>query len=511
MSARHQPADQDKSCTASQPQNSTGSGESLTILANRLPVTSTGDGKWEVSPGGLVSALAPVVKAGGGNWIGWSGAIANEGGPLEVNGLSLIDISIDEEEYENYYCGMANEILWPLFHDGVRHPHYSEPAWQGYKRVNRRFANAAADIAPKNGLVWIHDYHLLLVPGLLRELRPDIRIGLFLHIPVPPVELFATLPWRDELVSSLAAADLVGTQTEADALNLRKLLVHPDFAEAEVTDDGDQQLPSLVAVEAFPISIDTQRYLSAARESEADGSAQKLREQFGTHRTLFLGVDRLDYTKGIDRRLEAFELALKSGKIEPNDVRFVQIAVPSRLSVQQYQEISDRVDSLVGSINGQFSGIGDAIVHYSKQGLSFEELIPLYRAADVMVVTPFRDGMNLVAKEFVATRFDATGQIILSEFSGASKELTDAMIVNPHDVHSLSEAIVESHRRSRERKPSRQMATLHRQVCEHDVHRWSERFTSRLRGESLKATAQIEPTGKPDRVLESGNASGREL
>jgi len=447
---------------------------SIIVVANRLPVREE-EGRWCLSPGGLVSALTPIVRNSSGIWLGWSGKINEEGGRVHVDELNLIDIPMSERDYDEYYCEFSNQVLWPLFHDRIRQPPFSERGWEGYLRVNKRFAQATAEIAPEKGCVWLQDYHLLLVPGLLKQMRPDLQIGLFLHIPIPPNELFATIPWRDQLTGSLLKADLIGTQTPIDAMHMRAILCeHKHFHDDEI------QRPLSVEIDAFPISIDSTKFLKAAKESEATGRVSFLRQELANNRRIYLGVDRLDYTKGIDLRLLAFEQALEQGYLDPAQVCFVQVAVPSRGGVSDYQEISEKVDMLVGRINGRFGGIRGPVVHYIKESIDFAGLVDLYRSADVMVVTPVRDGMNLVAKEYIATRYDATGELILSEFAGAAHELTQATIVNPHDQRALTKAMAEAYDRQGSGSHAHAMQTLHDQVLEFDVNRWAKEFTRRL-------------------------------
>lgn len=454
----------------------------LTIVSNRLPV-SRRDGSWSTSPGGLVRALLPVMRVHRGQWVGWDGQIDDpaetDPQPVEHDGLDLVRIPLSQEDHASYYRAVSNEMLWPLFHDGVRHPTYDPDPWAGYERVNQRFADAAARRTPRGGMVWVHDYHLLLVPGMLRATRPDLRIGLFIHIPIPPLDLFATLPWRQQITRSLACADLIGTQTEPDADHMRELIASARCNADQTDSPGAKR----VAVQPFPISIDAQRYRDEAQQAERDGRAADIRARLaGRRKTVLLGVDRLDYTKGIDKRLEAFETALKDGAIDPAAVCFVQVAVPSREAVADYQAIGERVDALVGRINGVFGGLEGPVVQYVKSGLDEDDLVPLYRAADAMVVTPLRDGMNLVAKEYVATRFDHTGQLVLSEFAGAAQELTEATIVNPHDARGLADAIADTCRRhaQNDARIEPAMAQLHAQVLSHDVHRWAASFLDRL-------------------------------
>jgi len=460
-------------------------GRSLTIVANRLPVHLDDEGRWQLSPGGLVTAMIPVLRRFGGTWIGWSGRPDSAGGEIDVDGLHLHDVPLSATEVERYYIDTANGILWPLFHDAVRSPEYDADAWETYRAVNRRFAEQAAEHTPPGGTVWIHDYHLLLMPGFLHALRPDLSIGLFLHIPVPPGELFATLPWRDEIVDSLRAASLVGTQTSIDAANLRAAIARPGPSERR-----DTERLRDVTIEAFPISIESRRFRDAAVEAERSGRVADLRRRFGEDRTILLGVDRLDYTKGIDRRLEAFEGALASGRIDPERVCFIQVCVPSRDSATHYPEINARVDRLAGRINGRFSTLGRPVLEYTRRPVPMEDLVPLYRLADVMVVTPFRDGMNLVAKEYVACRTTGEGELILSEFAGAAHELREATIVNPHDIDAVTDALVTACARHQAGDTAPGMAAMHRHVMEHDVDRWARSFIDRLAADAGGAVAQ---------------------
>ncbi len=460
----------------------------ITVVANRLPVHEGEDGRYRISPGGLVSALTPIVREASGNWLGWSGKIGAEGGPLHIDDLNLIDIPMSEQDYEEYYCQFSNQVLWPLFHDGVRQPPFSETGWEGYKRVNERFARATAEIVPEKGCVWIQDYHLLLMPGMLRQLRPDLQIGLFLHIPLPPAELFATIPWREQLVGSMLQADLIGTQTPIDATHLRAILTE----QSHYHDEGESSAEPGVEIDAFPISIESSKFDKAARAAEVSGRVEELGRRLANGRCIYLGVDRLDYTKGIDLRLLAFEQALEQGDLDPAKVCFVQVAVPSRETVTDYKEIGEKVDMLVGRINGRFGGINGPVVHYIKESLDFEYLIDLYRAADVMVVTPVRDGMNLVAKEFVATRYDATGELILSEFAGTAHEFTRATIVNPHDQRGLAEALSSAYTRRGSQDNRLAMRAMHEQVMEFQVRRWARSFIQRLQaaaGDQHRAAA----------------------
>lgn len=492
------PADPAPSAAASRP---------LIVVANRLPVSRCETTQeWTISPGGLVSALTPVVRRTGGTWVGWDGtegdpSDGDESKPFVAAGVRMRRVRLSGDDIEGYYRQFANGVLWPLFHDAVRAPAFSESAWRQYLLVNERFARVVADSAPADALVWLQDYHLLMVPVFLRQLRPDLATGLFLHIPAPPPSLFASLPWRDQIVESLGCLDLIGTQTTADAANLRQTLG------AQAADDSGPIHAPGVRVEAFPISIDSGSFLAKAREIAGRGGHRLARESLGASgRVLMLGVDRLDYTKGIDARLRAFESALESGQIDPGACRFVQIAVPSRGDVEPYRQIDTAVDALVGRINGRFGALGETIVHYQKSVLGFEDLITLYLAADVMVVTPFKDGMNLVAKEFLATRADGRGELILSEFAGAAEELRDATLINPHDELGLRTALAAAYERARGGAFPPATLNLHRRVMEHDVHEWADLFlvglnSRRPRPGARRAPAIAAPAPVPMEVV----------
>jgi trehalose 6-phosphate synthase len=331
--------------------------------------------------------------------------------------------------------------------------------------------------------VWVQDYQLQLVPAMLREQRPDLRIGFFLHIPFPPVELFMQLPWRTEVVRGLLGADVIGFQMPGGAQNFlwlaRRLLdLEPTRAAVRVRSrpgsvpyDGRQ-----VRVGAFPISIDAAAFDDLSRQTRTIKRAQQMHSEMGDPRHLLLGVDRLDYTKGIDVRLRALRELLVSGRVDPEDVAMVQLATPSRERVGQYQAMRRSIEEQVGRLNGEFGRVGRPIVHYLHQQMDRDELVALYCAADVMVVTPLRDGMNLVCKEYIATRHDMDGVLVLSEFAGAAAELGDyALLVNPHDLHGVAKALERALTMDPMEERAR-MRTLHRQVMSHDVGRWARSF-----------------------------------
>ncbi|HYC54086.1 MAG TPA: trehalose-6-phosphate synthase [Candidatus Binatia bacterium] len=454
-------------------------GGQLLIVANRLPVHRV-NGNWMSSPGGLVSALTPFLKERTGSWIGWDGNAGAAPEPFDFQGIRQVPVPLKPAEVEGFYKGFSNRTLWPLYHDAVRRPRFEPRWWRPYVDVNRRFAEFAAREAEPHATAWIHDYHLHLVPAMLRKLRPDLRIGFFLHIPFPPQELFAQLPWRRQLLEGLLGADFFGCQTELGARNFAELAIR--YAEAQPL-EGDSALrvgDRITRFGSLPISIDVARFHELARRPEIRERAAEIRRDLGEERKLVLGVDRLDYTKGIDARLRTYGRLLDRGQISPEKCVLVQTAVPSRADVLEYMTVREKVERLVGSINGKHGRIGRVAVHYLHQSFEVEDLVPLYLAADVMLVTPLRDGMNLVCKEYVATHVDGGGVLILSEFTGAAHELTDALLINPYDEEALGRAIVRAVEMSSE-EAERRMNALRKKVAAHDVYQWAGEFLSALK------------------------------
>ncbi|GAB3403824.1 trehalose-6-phosphate synthase [Flindersiella endophytica] len=433
------------------------------------------------SPGGLVTALDPVMRANKGAWIGWAGSTGEAPEPFDDSGMHLVPLALSAEEMETYYEGFSNATLWPLYHDAIAPPEFRREWWDSYRDVNRRFAEQAAEIADEGALVWVHDYQLQLVPELLRELRPDLRIGFFLHIPFPPVELYARLPWRRSILQGLLGADLVGFQRPGAASNFlrltRRLLGYQTYRDRAMLPDG-----RIVRAAAFPISIDVAQMDQLARDPATEARAQEIRREIGSPEHVLLGIDRLDYTKGITERLQAFRELLDSDQLETEDAAFIQVATPSRERVEQYQLLRDQVELQVGRVNGEHGRIGQPAVTYLHTSFDRSELAALYRAADVMVVTPLRDGMNLVAKEYVAARHDNTGVLLLSEFAGAADELRHAMLVNPYDVDGLKQALLDAVRME-PKEATRRMRSMRRILADHDVDRWANTFLDALSGD----------------------------
>jgi trehalose 6-phosphate synthase len=456
---------------------------SLVVVANRLPVDRVADDDgnvdWRASPGGLVSALEPVMRRNHGAWIGWHGAPNEALEPFTDNGLTLVPVPLCESEVEEYYEGFSNGTLWPLYHDAVAPPAYHREWWESYVLINQRFADRAVEVADEGATVWIQDYQLQLVPQMLRDKRPDLQIGFFLHIPFPPAELFQRLPWRRQILEGLLGADLVGFQLRGGAQNFLRLVRqhvgHKSHRETIYMPDG-----RTVTAGAYPIAIDAAELEALARKPETVERARQIREDLGDPEILLLGVDRLDYTKGIRQRIRAVGELMAEGRLEQARTGFIQVATPSRERVEQYRRLRDDIDMLVGRLNGDLGTIGHPPITYLHSSYPKTEMAALYSAADVMIVTPLRDGMNLVAKEYVACRYRNDGALVLSEFAGAAQELTSAYLVNPYDINGLKDRLMQAVE-APPRDISRRMKAMRRQVFENDISHWAGRFLEDLR------------------------------
>ncbi len=463
------------------------------VVANRLPVDlerlPDGTTTWKRSPGGLVTALEPLLRRRRGAWIGWPGAPWNSDAdeePIVLDDLRLHPVRLTADDVAEYYEGFSNATLWPLYHDVIVKPIYHREWWDRYVDVNRRFAEATSLAAAKGGTVWVQDYQLQLVPKMLRSLRPDLTIGFFLHIPFPPVELFMQLPWRTEIIEGLLGADLVGFHLAGGAQNFLYLARHLLGANTSRGAVGVRSRLVVVQLEhrtvqvgAFPISIDSRELDHAARSRTIKRRAREIRAELGNPRKVLLGVDRLDYTKGIDVRLRAFSELLAEGRAKRDDTVLVQLATPSRERVESYQTLRNEIEREVGHINGEYGEVGHPVVHYLHRPVPRAELIAFFVASDVMLVTPLRDGMNLVAKEYVACRSDLGGALVLSEFTGAAAELRQSYLVNPHDLDGVKDAIEAALNQSDD-EGRRRMRSLRRQVLAHDVDRWARSFLDAL-------------------------------
>lgn len=464
------------------------------VVANRLPVDREplpdGTTAWKRSPGGLVTALEPLLRRRRGAWVGWPGVVDDdvdhEDEPIVQEDLELRPVKLSADDVAEYYEGFSNATLWPLYHDVIVKPIYHREWWERYVVVNRRFAEATSCAAAHGATVWVQDYQLQLVPAMLREMRPDLTIGFFLHIPFPPVELFMQMPWRTEIVKGLLGADLVGFHLSGGAQNflfLSRRLIGANTSRGAVgvrSRYGEVEVESrVVRVGAFPISIDSSALDQTARHRDIRRRAKEIRAELGNPRKVLLGVDRLDYTKGIDVRLKAFSELLADGRAKRDDTVLIQLATPSRERVDSYQQLRNDIERQVGHINGEYGEVGHPMVHYLHRPVPRDELIAFFVASDVMLVTPLRDGMNLVAKEYVACRSDLGGALVLSEFTGAAAELRQAYLVNPHDLEGVKDAIEAALNQSVE-EGRRRMRSLRRQVLAHDVDRWARSFLDAL-------------------------------
>ncbi|MEW2015120.1 trehalose-6-phosphate synthase [uncultured Rhodococcus sp.] len=465
-------------------------GSDFVVVANRLPVDMEklpdGSTRWKRSPGGLVTALEPILRANKGAWVGWVGVSDVDVEPFVEDGLQLRPVTISEKEYTQYYEGFSNATLWPLYHDVIVKPEYDRDWWNAYVEVNRRFAEKTSEAAAQGATVWIQDYQLQLVPKMLRMLRPDLTIGFFLHIPFPPIELFMQMPWRTEIVEGLLGADLIGFHLSGGAQNflyLARRLAGGTTSRGTVGVRSKLGVVQVgfrtVRVGAFPISIDSGDLDTKSRSKAVRDRAKQLRKDLGNPKRIMLGVDRLDYTKGIDVRLNAFRELLEEGRVDPAENVIVQLATPSRERVESYVAMRGEIEQQVGRINGEYGQVGHPVVHYLHRPIPRDDLLAYFVAADVMLVTPLRDGMNLVAKEYVACRSDLGGSLVLSEFTGAAAELRQAYLCNPHDLDSVKDAIIGALEQEPE-SGKRQMRAMRRQVLAHDVDRWARSFLTAL-------------------------------
>lgn len=461
----------------------------LLVVSNRLPIVlEKKNGSWSLKPGagGLVSALAPVLSHRGGVWIGWPGLPLEHGGAWEPviaegyreRGYDLIPVLLSEEEVKGFYEGFSNAILWPLFHDLLGRCNFNPSFWYAYLEVNEKFADCVVRHSGEGDFIWVQDYQLIHVAEFIRQKNEAARIGFFLHIPFPALDILLKLPWRGQILKALLAYDLLGFQTPRDTRNFLTCLEHL-LPEARVEDSGPVAEVHLgsrtVKVGAFPIGIDFQSYEETARSEEVNRRLQELRARMGPIEVI-LGVDRLDYTKGLPERLEAFRNALKRYRDLRERVIFFQLVVPSREAVPEYQILKGRVERLVGEINGEFSSAGWVPVHYHYKSLARRDLLSLYRMARICFVTSIKDGMNLVAKEFCACQVEGHGSLVLSEFAGAAAQLQrGALLVNPHDIEGMADALKAAFDMGEEERRQR-MEAMREIVREQDIFWWVDYY-----------------------------------
>jgi alpha,alpha-trehalose-phosphate synthase [UDP-forming] len=462
----------------------------LIVVSNRLPfaLDSTGEDLWTVTPavGGLVSAVEPVLRERGGTWIGWpgiAGEIPNEPMARATRdaGYNVVPVALSETERDEFYYGYSNEVIWPLFHDLQNFCNFEPTYWQAYKQVNERYAETIIRNARPEDFIWVHDYHLMYVAQALRERNTSRNLSaltFFLHIPFPPYDIFAKLPQQRRLLGALLQFDLLGFQTRRDVRNLLQC-ARRVMPEAKVLSRGETHVIRFekrkIRVGHFPIGIDFDSFENGAKSEAVAQRSQQLRASFPDCQ-LMLGSDRLDYSKGIPERLRAFRDALERYPELRGRVVLIQIVVPSRVEIPRYHEFKGRIDRLVGDINGRFSTSTWIAVQYHFRGLDREDLLAHYRACDIAFITPLKDGMNLVAKEYCACRTDEDGALILSQFAGAAEQLKpDALLVNPYDVEQMADTIVKAFRMSKAER-SRRMKRMRRVVRKENVFSWVDSF-----------------------------------
>lgn len=465
----------------------------LIIASNRLPVKidKTENGmQVTTSAGGLATGLKSYHKGNNSIWIGWPGIIpeSNEE-EKEVSELLIkeqcLPVFMNEDLISNYYDGFSNATLWPLFHYFTEFARFREKYWRAYKKVNELFADAIIENAQENDSVWVHDYQLLLVPNLLRQKRPDLKIGFFLHIPFPSYEIMRILPWREEIVEGLLGADLIGFHTYDYArhfISSVKRLIGYEVEFNQIKMENRQ-----VNVDVFPMGIDYKKFEKLALEVQSKPIQERSKEHQDIDRflmsvpgrKLILSIDRLDYTKGIPQRLKAFRYFLKKYPEYKEKVSLIMLTVPSRTDVVQYQNLKNEVDVLVGNINGEFGTLNWNPVIYFYRSMPLENLVELYSSAEVALLTPLRDGMNLVAKEYVASKVQQKGVLVLSEMAGASKELGEALAVNPTNIRQTADAIYQALTMSDEDR-SKGMRAMQKRIKRYDIHKWAEEFMETL-------------------------------
>lgn len=422
----------------------------LVVVSNRAPYVfrkSSHTAQVDRAISGLVSALEPIMLKTGGVWVGWCGRVAESsavgeliGVPVEKPAYTVQEILLNDYDYRHYYHGFSNDCLWPLCHCFLEKSNFLHEDWKSYRRVNGRFAEAAFSVAGKNVLVWVHDYHLALVPAFLRQAGYAGKVAFFWHIPFPPLEIFSALPWGNNILEGLLGSDLLAFHLSGYVENflraVEKLLGLPvDYERGIVKHEG-----RVVKLKALPIGINYLEFQELARDPGVQDMARQIRDSI-RNKFMFLNVERLDYTKGILEKLEAVEMFFARFPEYRNKVVFLQVAVPSRTEVNTYANLRSRVEETVGRINGRFGENWEVPVRYSFNSLDRRELVAHYLAADALLVTPLRDGLNLVAKEFVASRIKENGVLVISPFAGAAEQMTGGLLANPYDLEDMVDKI----------------------------------------------------------------------
>jgi len=462
------------------------------IVSNRLPLqVSIQDNSFKVVPsvGGLATGMKSVHAEGNGIWIGWSGIPENDLSPelsdeidSKIRDEKCVSVPLTNEDIEEYYEGFSNRALWPLFHYFMEYSNFEQNEWEAYKRVNEKFAEVVIDNLEDGDTVWVHDYQLLLLPQLIKDRKPNTTIGFFLHIPFPSYEIFRTFPWREEILTGMLGADLLGFHTydyERHFLSSVKRIMRLEVQFNEISYHD-----RIIKVDSFPMGIDYDKFHNAALEHDNDSEEKsdlrkRLEEHISEDKKLILSIDRMDYTKGIPNRIKAFEYFLDNYPEYKEKVRLVMLAVPSRSNVPQYQKLKRETDELVGRINGKFATVSWTPIWYFYRSMPFNNLIDLYTSSDVALITPIRDGMNLVAKEYVATRTKGNGVLILSEMAGASKEMNEALLINPNSYEDFANSLKRALTMPLEEQQTR-IKFLQKRLKRYDVEKWADEFLKSL-------------------------------
>lgn len=465
----------------------------LIIVSNRLPVTIRETLK--KSSGGLVSAMESIMQDMELNWIGWPGQSLESEEEKERWSKRLLKeyqytpVHLSQSQVEAYYDGYANSCLWPTFHYIPNYLERNEAWWENYKEVNQIFAQTIIDTAQPGDVVWIHDYHLMLVPKILREKRPDLSIGFFLHTPFPSFEVFRCIPERKELLEGLLGADLIGFHTSGYLRHFQSCLLRLLSLESQCSGlrYGDRD----ISMGVFPIGIHAEQFIKTCKEESFTTCKKNIQNNY-PDKKIILNVERLDYTKGLPSRLQAIDSYLdQCDEQEKSSLAFVFVAVPSRGDVEKYQELREEIEGWVGHINGRHATVNNSPIHFIYNSITMNELCALYTLADVMMVTPYIDGMNLVAKEYAACQEEGDGVLILSEFAGAAEELYSALKVNPYDIHSMTESLkIALHMPKKEKKE--RMFHMRERVLDFDATYWANQFMG-----SLASLEQQEITTHP--------------
>ncbi|PHQ30535.1 bifunctional alpha,alpha-trehalose-phosphate synthase (UDP-forming)/trehalose-phosphatase [Leeuwenhoekiella nanhaiensis] len=463
------------------------------IISNRLPLQlKIENNKIEATPsvGGLATGMKSVHRDGNGVWIGWTGLTEEEIPADLVDDVveatieeQCVPVSLNQDDIDGFYYGFSNRTIWPLFHYFIEYAEFEKESWQSYKRVNEKYAEVVLDNIEEGDTVWVHDYQLMLLPALIKKERPDVQIGFFLHIPFPSYEVFRILPWREEILKGLLGSDLIGFHTydyqRHFLSSVSRILRHEvSFNEITLKD-------RMITVNSFPMGIDYKKFADAAEKHDTAKNQSELQRRLDLHidstpdAKMILSIDRLDYSKGIANRIRAYEYFLEKYPQFKEKVRLVMLAVPSRSNVPQYQLLKKEVDELVGRINGKFASVSWTPIWYFYRSMPFENLIDLYTTCEVALLTPIRDGMNLVAKEYIATRTNKTGVLILSEMAGAAQEMSEAVIINPNNFEEIADALKLAIEMPEDEQIKRNKF-LQKRLKRYNVEKWAEDFMHAL-------------------------------